>query len=247
MIRFILIFAFLSFNYLSFSQDVNVLDYYKLYQKKFKTPELTIKNDKWTLDPSHKRDINVIVDVKNYFIGISYNDETPGTQGMGIRIKFAVFLKPDKSFLLVCTNQGIQMEDVDSFSYINFYEYQNNNFIDVTSEILPFINYRNFLDEKADPGRFKNLKEEKIFYNNQKSANALPLIYEIPQIGSTVIVRINKDAVSSSFVFDNGMISDSDRKSLDYIDSVLKYGKIEINWIYKKGVFEIGNKIPAGD
>ncbi len=157
----------------SFSQNLSIIDYYRLLPDSLiHYYEIFYKDNKWYTNSCAEYEIEILVDIKNGYIEI--NDE--GTGGGRTTVKTVLFRKTDGSGLI-----GISYHFYDGFadSDIKFLEYKNNEWVFVTNEVLPEITYRNFMSDDYELPYFE--------------FPPFSIYYDLPQFGSSIKLTIFYD------------------------------------------------------
>ncbi|MCX7821201.1 MAG: hypothetical protein N2258_05950 [Brevinematales bacterium] len=148
----------------------NNIEYYKIYKrgKSYKTISVT------------SEEMDVTVDFKNGYLSII--DE--GTGGGNYEIYMAMFKSVTEKVYILIYNRTTDGVGIDN-SLLYCYEVENGNWRNVKNEIFPENFWKLFF--KEDFYKKNKTKMDKFF-----SKNLHTFIYEIPRVGTDLIVELNQ-------------------------------------------------------
>jgi hypothetical protein len=196
---------------------------------------LSYNNGKYSSVSLAEYSFDVIVDIKNGYIEIS--DE--GTGGGSIYQQIVLFRSENREPLI-----GITIGGFNSFYFetrLNFYRYINKRWQMVTTEVLPDIKLERFVNNE-----FYRLNKEK-FHDN---ASLFEYIYELPQFGTQVKIRINfmkiKSLLYDKIDFQSGTELTEDQTDflIDFTGNI-KYSEVKLDFNRQAVKFNVAEYIPV--
>ena len=188
----------------AFAQKLNVLDYFdKLPDSVRMSYKISKNKGKWISTSTAEYEINPIVDLRNGYIELI--DE--GTGGGVIKLQVVLYRKKDASALIGVSSyigDGTWIE----YSLV-FLEYQNQQWADVSSEVMPNLSYKDFVKENYEMPDFPESYYE-----------ISTIYYKLPQHGTSI--RASLDVGGLSLICDGTMNALPANKTLvcDFIDNV---------------------------
>ncbi len=174
----------------------------------------------WTsTSPITEAELEVIADIKNGYLYVA----DPGTGGGTIIHELALF-KADggKEYI------GVNLKEFDGVgitSNLKFYAYSGGRFRDVTADICPFLDTKEFIMEK-----FKELSSARICL---KQVSIDP---QLPRKGTTLVLQLFTGRLEMMMTSD-GMALKECAGLQDRL-----YKTIELAWDVKKGIFRLSAK-----
>lgn len=215
------------------AQTNNVLTYYNLLAKAKPNAchyVFKMKNGVWITNSRFDKNKNIqpTVDIKNGFIQI----KEPMAQGDEI-VQIALFTTDDKQAFICINVYGSCGDPYGSIcqNSIEFYAYDDNEWMNVTKSVLPVVVYKLFFNEKFYASKIKN---------NRALYDMLRHMYELPRMGTSITVRIITTGIEGSL--DDGVSSDVDAGLLKELLANIKRREIFFTWNMKKGLFEQGQQ-----
>jgi hypothetical protein len=218
----LLAFLLLIFSTEAFSQKSpqGVVDYFNLLPEDLRVFSLKQKNGKWTsISPITEEEISTVVDAKNGFIQITDEGTGGGTQQTTV----VLYRKANKDAVIAVSNfshDGV-MESFD----VKFFEYQNNQWKDISKQTLPQLQPTDFLKEKIDLKPYQELLRNS------------PIVMALPQFGTAI-----KANISSMYLdFKCNKKDEQYSKEACLLKSKL-YTTVDLLWDKTTGKFSIGSK-----
>ena len=203
-----------------FAQKLTILDYFeKLPEEMRLFYKIENAEGEWISRSTARYEIKPTVDIINGFIEIQ--DE--GTGGGLTILQVVLYRKKDGTGLI-----GISSYNGDGVSEkctINFLEYNNNEWINVTSEVFPVLNYQTFVNPNYTVPDFPE-----DYY--EMSA----IRYKLPQYGTTIEAELIAGGLS---LICNGYTDalTADKESVcDFISNINKI-PVKIFWDKNKRKF----------
>ena len=197
-----------------FAQKLTVIDYFeKLPPEIIDDYKIENAEGEWISKSNAGYEIFPTVDIINGYIEII--DE--GTGGGTTKLQVVLFRKKDGSALIAIskyTNDGGMYIE----SRINFMEYKNEEWIDVTYDIQPSITCNNFVNQGFDMPDFPEDFHE-----------MFGIVYNLPQYGTTIEISLIVGGLT--LICDGTMESlPADKKLVcDFIDNTKKT-PIKLYW-----------------
>ena len=153
-----------------FAQKLSVLDYFdKLPDSVRMSYKISNSKGKWVSTSIAEYEINPIVDLRNGYIELI--DE--GTGGGVSKLQVVLYRKKDASALIGVSSyigDGVWIEHS-----LVFLEYKNQQWIDVSSEVLPNLSYKDFVKETYEMPDFPESYYE-----------ISTIYYKLPQHGTSI-------------------------------------------------------------
>jgi hypothetical protein len=203
-----------------------VTDYYKLMLGSLVRTgkyEIITRNGRYFVNSKADEEIEITVDLKNKYLSITDH----GTGGGVVSQEFAVFLRSGREPVI-----GLSETEFDGIgieAHLNFFEYIDGNWKNVTGSLLKEPDPSDFIDDK-DTGTSKLAGEFKEYFS---------FIYTIPRYGTTMKCSLDYTKLSRMANSDEETPKTIKAKKLE---AGLKYNSMEYTWDYKKGIFVSGKK-----
>ena len=209
----------------------NVVNYYRsMPAELLENRKYDIEKDKsYTVTVSDGRhSVETVVDISNGYLKITDEDN----KGEKTVQEIVLFITAEKQTVI-----GVKLEKSEGDSRkasLNFYSVRQNEWVNITENVLPRIDAGMFCDSRPDGDDLAVLEE---------LAGSLDIIYSLPQYGTTASVALNTLRLGSGLLNDEGKavsVKKAGRRLLDRIT----FRKIELEWSVKEGKFFIGKKKP---
>lgn len=155
-----------------------VEDFYMALPAKYISPLGEIKDRRKLIKTS---------DIANGYLYLSGEKAMPAWEGWA---EIALFKKTNGEYLI-----GVVDGSCATFCYsgVEFLEYKNGKWINVTSKVLPEISDKTILD------RYKKIRPDSDEYDEQNPPHTN---YELPQKGTTVKVNANEAGEDNTLLFE---------------------------------------------
>lgn len=175
------------------------------------------------IDLSRIKDNNkkVIIDKDNYYMHI----DIKGGTGHFTRTYVLYFLKDDTPILVISIIDGSSGETPSKLILLK--KTSENNWIDVTNELVPKITIRDFLDEN----------NKNISVPDQSDDDNIK--YYLPRYGTTIDVKYKLD---NYIIYNSYNTPEEASEVIKNFYKKLKYKEIKLEWVKNEGVFKISKK-----
>jgi hypothetical protein len=179
-----------------------IKDYYELFVHQYRKPLQNSATNQVTIDEK-----KAFIQIKNPLMA-------------GDAVSFVYFVKKDNTKIFGFQYVSAMVDMVLAVPRTEFYKYEGNKWVDVTYEVRPNLELKDFWGKQPLP---------------PKSMQEFNLELILPQMGTTVLANISP-AHSFQFAYNN--------KPEDYDKTFAKcqYKTIELNWNKTTGKFEKGKK-----
>ncbi len=178
------------------------------------------RKGEWISQSSAEYEIKPLVDIKNGYLSIVDH----GTGGGTITHEVVLFLTNDGR--TVIGMNLIEMDGVSISSNLKFYRVTGTHWKEVTSEVLPPLNIRNFIDSGYSTGDLDLLKDR---------LGLISIFYALPRYGTTAwaepVMHRFRNVINNTAGLDGTIRAAGERLLKAANDR-----KIPLTWDMKKGV-----------
>ncbi|MCH2023051.1 MAG: hypothetical protein MK207_11290 [Saprospiraceae bacterium] len=200
-----------------------IIDYYNLladYDDDIRLHKLTEKDNQWFTQNSDGKTIKVIVDKKNNFLEIKDKEKE---SSFSLQICLLKKSNGDKLIALAKNHKDIFLH-----GEIHILKFRNGRWNDLTEQIMPQINYKEFTEENIGLATSK--------FNPQLN-HELEFGYQLPEQGTTITAQMQTKRLKNK-------CANNDESVLKYCESLneIAYTSIDLKWNSKEGIFIVSDK-----